>query len=386
MNKNTEQIRIAYIIDSLGKGGAQAALIHLVKYLSKNRNYKQRIYSLNDVVHPDNKRLLLECGAEVTVIGKIPLVTVIGLSRILYDFIAWKPTIILTMLFYSDVIGRIIAKITVRPIILSSIRSLMTLRHKDINKLALFLDRLTVSWADKIIFNNKAAIPLAIKSENIQETQVVYIPNGVDSNFLSTVEINRFKKRQELDISNNVLIIGSIGRLGIEKGFPYLLQSFKIIYPRFPHCMLLIIGTGILLESLRLQVKELGLFEHVVFLGQRTDVPELLSCIDIYIHPSLSEGMPNVVMEAMAIGKPTIATTVGDTAELIEEGKTGWLVEPKNPKMLAEKICYVLNNLEMAEKVGLAAAERMATKFSIEKMGQSYDKLFRSLVSKKLKT
>ncbi|EDN71193.1 glycosyl transferase, group 1 family protein [Beggiatoa sp. PS] len=383
MCENTKPIRIAYIIDSLGKGGAQTALIHLVIYLSK-RNYKQRIYSSNNVVHPDNKKLLLECGVEVKVIGKIQLVTMVGLIRILYNFISWKPTIVLTMLFYSDVIGRIAAKITARPIIISSIRSLMTLRKGDKNRLELYVDRLTVPWADKIIFNNKAAISLALQSEGIQEKQVVYIPNGVDTAFFSTMKIDRLKKREELNISNDILIIGSVGRLGHEKGFPYLLQSLKIIHKQFPHCVLLIIGAGVLLEFLKSKAEELDISEKVIFLGQRIDVPELLSGMDIYIHPSLSEGMPNAVMEAMAIGKPTIATSVGDTVELIEEGKTGWLVEPENSEALAEKICYVLNNPKIAEKVGLAAAERMTQKFSIEKMAQSYDNLFHQLIKEKL--
>ena len=122
MKKDHRPIRIAYVIDSLALRGTQRALIHLVQGLSQ-RNYQQKIYSLNNVVNSDNKKALLECGADVKVIGKLQLLTSIGLIRIVCDWLIWKPDIVFTMLFYSDVIGRIIAKITSVPIIISSIRA-----------------------------------------------------------------------------------------------------------------------------------------------------------------------------------------------------------------------------------------------------------------------
>ena len=103
MDKNTRKIRIIYVIDNLSRGGAQTALIYLVQHLSK-KNYKQRIYSLNNVVHSEHKKALIECEVELRVIGKILLSSGIGLTRMLYEWVTWKPTIVLTMLFYSDVV------------------------------------------------------------------------------------------------------------------------------------------------------------------------------------------------------------------------------------------------------------------------------------------
>jgi len=376
--KNNAPIRIVYLIDNLAKGGAQTALIYLVRYLSK-RNYKQRIYSLNNDVHPDNRKALIECGAEVKVIGKMQLIVAIGLIRLFYDWIGWKPTIVFTMLFYSDVIGRLIAKFIQCPIIISSIRA------KNIykNELHFYFDRFTAQWADKVVFNSRQVVPFAIEHEGIKENQVVYIPNGVNTTD-NYSKLNRFEKCKELGISKDTLIIGSIGRLNSQKGFFYLLQSIQIIQKQFHKYLVLIIGAGHLLEELKSLAKELNISDKVMFLGERSDIFELLSCMDVYTQPSLFEGMPNVVMEAMAVGKPVVATSVDGILELIEEGKTGWLVEPKNSKMLADKINYVLNHPELAEKVGVAGAKHIAINFSLEKMGHSYDRLFRGLIAEKL--
>lgn len=376
---NNEKIRIAYIIDNLGKGGTQTALIHLIQQLSQ-KNYQQQIYCLNNLVHQYNRKALLECGVEIKIVGKLQLVTGLGLMRILYDCIHWKPTILFTVLFYSDIIGRLTAKMTHCPIIISSIRA----RNIYKNQFQLYLDRLTACWADKIIFNTRQAIPFAMKNEGIQQEQIIYIPNGVNVSLFTKNNTNYSKKRKELGISENSPVISSIGRLNPQKGFPYLLQAFQIVQTQFPHSILLIIGAGPLLKTLESLVEKMNLSDNVKFLGERTDIPELLSCTDIYVQSSLFEGMPNAVMEAMATGKSVVATSVDGTLELIEEGKTGWLVEPENSEALAEKICYVLNDLEMAEKVGTAAAERMTKEFSIEKMAQSYDNLFRQLIKEKL--
>ena len=373
---NTKPISVAYVIDNFAKGGAQTALIHLVRYLSK-KNYKQRIYVLNNIVHPDNSKSLLKCAnTEIRIIGKVQLFVGIGLIRILYDFISWKPTIVLTMLFYSDILGRIIAKIANIPIIVSSIRA----RNIDKAKWQFFLDKITAWCANRIVFNSRQVIPFAIKYEGVQKKQVVYIPNGVNIK-LDKSKYNRFKKRQELGISNNTLVIGSIGRLKSQKGFYYLLESINLLSKEFSNLLLIIIGSGPLLEDLQTVVTEIKLSDKVSFLGERTDIAELLFCMDIYVQASLFEGMSNAVMEAMAMGIPVIATSVDGTIELIEEDKTGWLVEPKNVNMLVEKIRYVLNNAEIAKKVATVASEQIAKDFSIERMGESYDKLFHELIT-----
>lgn len=374
-------IRVAYVIDKLALHGSQKTLIYLVQCLSQ-RNYQQRVYCLKDDVHPDNQNRLLKCGAEVSVIGKSRFLMMIGLVNIVSDWLIWKPDIVFTMLFYSDIIGRIIAKITAVPIIISSIRSSIRARNNNKSKFQLYLDRLTVRWADKVVFNNQEVIPFAIKYEEIHVEQIVHIPNGVDT---SLDPIEPMKKRRELGISKDTLLIGSVGRLHHDKGCIHLLRAFQLVRKQVDDCVLLFIGTGALLDPLTSLAKNLGVSEKTLFLGERTDVYELLACLNVYVQASVWEGMSNALMEAMALGKAVVATAVGGTLELIEDGETGWLVEPENADMLAEKICYVLKHPAMAAKIGAVAAERMAKEFSVEKMANAYDAMLRGLVVEKLR-
>lgn len=377
MDENPGQIRVAYVIDKLVcYGGAQKILISLIRQLSR-KQYQQTIYSLKDVVHPDCKRALTECGVDVKVVGKWQLLMTVGLARIIYDWLSWKPNIVVTMLFYSDVIGRSAAKIASVPVIISSIRG----RNSSKKGWQFFLDRITARWVDKVVFNSKHVIPFAMQYEGVREDQIAHIPNGVN---ISPAPIDPVKKRQELGISKNTVVIGSVGRLHPEKGFSDLLRAFQHVQKQFNDSVLLLIGPGALLEPLTFLAKELNIAENVIFLGERTDVHELLGCLDVYVQTSLFEGMSNALMEAMAMGKAVVATAVGGTLELIEDGKTGWFVEPENVEMLTEKICYVLSHPEFAEKIGSAAAGRMRREFALEKMVNAYDRLFRGLIAKKL--
>ena len=134
--------------------------------------------------------------------------------------------------------------------------------------------------------------------------------------------------------------------------------------------------------ELEAEVLRLGITGQVRFLGERADVPDLLACMDVYVQASIYEGMPNAVMEAMAAGKPVVATGVDGTRELIVDGKTGWLVEPSDTRAMADHIVYALKNIAEARCVGETAAQRIAEDFSLDKMILAYDKLYRELAAR----
>jgi glycosyltransferase involved in cell wall biosynthesis len=369
-------IRIVYVIDKLVRyGGAQKVLLQLVQRLTQ-QDYHQRIYCMNDILYPEIKQVLLTTGSEVRVIGKRQLLTLIGLWRMIMEWNRWKPDIVFTMLFYSDVIGRVIGKITSVPVIISSIRA----KNLDKRKWQFWCDRLTAGWADKVVFNSKETIPFAMKYEGIRPEQVVYIPNGVS---IHVPHCYPEQKRAEFGIPPEAIIIGSIGRLCPQKGYYTLLKAFQMVQCQFSDCYLLIVGRGTLRDQLHRYAGELGIAEHIRFLGERTDIGALLDCMDLYVQSSVFEGMPNAVMEAMAAGKPVVATAVDGTVELIEDGRTGWLVAPEQPERLAETLKYVLQHAELAQHVAAAAATHMADHFAVEKMVAAYDALFREVLIRK---
>ena len=126
----------------------------------------------------------------------------------------------------------------------------------------------------------------------------------------------------------------------------------------------------------------LGIGGRVVFTGFRLDVPELLSEVAISVLPSLSEALPNVVLESMAAGVPVVATRVGGNPEVVEEGVTGLLVPPQDPAALAKAICRLLENPELASRYGRAGKQRIAEQFSLERMVRQTETLYLDLIRK----
>jgi glycosyltransferase involved in cell wall biosynthesis len=171
-------------------------------------------------------------------------------------------------------------------------------------------------------------------------------------------------------------VIGTVGNLYPVKGQTYLLKAIAAVAQSFPDVTCLIAGRGQLLGALQAETARLGIGDRVHFLGFRQDIPELLREMDIFVLPSLSEGLPLSALEAMAAGKPVIATDVGGTSEAVLDGRTGFLVPPEDPQALSDKITHLLRHRELAGCFGEAGRERVAQYFSLQTMTKRYEALY----------
>jgi glycosyltransferase involved in cell wall biosynthesis len=367
-------IRIAYVIDNLRREGTQTALINLIEGLVP-RGYECRVYCLNNA-HPAIVGQLESAGARVVVYGKWQTLTLVGLARLFAELLRWRPHIIQTQLFASDISGRVLGALSGVPVRLSSIRGI----NRNKRPWQLVCDRLTVPLVQAVTFNSSAAVPFAQAFEGVRPHQVVHIPNGI-----AFVPHDRASARaalqDELSIPPERVLLGSVGRLEPVKGHVYLVDAFAQIAADLPHSVLLIAGEGSQRAALEAAAARHLLGERVRFLGLRGDVPRLLAALDLYVHPSLHEGMPNAVMEAMAAGCPIVASEVGGIPELLVDGESGWLVAPQDSAALAAALRYALTHEAEARRVGAAAARRVAERFSLNAMVQSYDDLYRRLLA-----
>jgi glycosyltransferase involved in cell wall biosynthesis len=354
------------------------ALTHLASGLA-NYGYRQRVYCLNNLADPGIVRSLRSSGAEVRVLSKAQFVALIGLVRLFLEFRSWRPSVVQTFLTYGDMIGRTIARLANVPVVVSSIRA----RNLDKRWWQFLSDRITIRWVDRVVFNSRQVIPFALANEGVGPEQVVYIPNGVHVGDLRDEPNATPRTRSGLSLPPTARVVGTVGRLDPQKGHRFLLAAFSRVLSNAPDAVLLVIGDGPLRGKLQAEAKELGLSDRVRFLGQRGDVPALLSCMDVYVQASLWEGMPNAVMEAMAAARPVVATAVDGAKELITDGETGWLVEPSDATAMAERIAHALEDVKEAESVGAAAARRMARDFTVQQMVLAYDKLYRELLAAK---
>ncbi|MCU4156459.1 glycosyltransferase family 4 protein [Carboxylicivirga sp. A043] len=179
----------------------------------------------------------------------------------------------------------------------------------------------------------------------------------------------------------NPLVIVSTGRLAKQKGFEYLIDAARSIVKNHPNIYFFIAGTGKLETVLKRQIHELHLDENVHLLGFQKNISELLNAADLFVLPSLYEGMPNSLMEALAHGLPAVSTRVNGVEELMKDGEHGYVVEPKSVSDLEEAIEKLIVDAELKEK-GQQGAKHVKEKFSINKMVDSLEKHLLQQISK----
>jgi glycosyltransferase involved in cell wall biosynthesis len=178
-------------------------------------------------------------------------------------------------------------------------------------------------------------------------------------------------------------IIYSAGSLSEQKGFTFLIRAAALLKQTRNDLLFAVSGEGRLAEKLKREIAKNGVEDSFIFLGFTADIYPFLKSCDLFVLPSLYEGMPNVVMEAMAMNKPVIATDVNGTRELMIAGKTGLIVPPKNPAALAEAIAAVIDNPQMLSDFGNAGYERVKQNFTMQAMTDRLEEYFDQLLKDK---
>lgn len=208
--------------------------------------------------------------------------------------------------------------------------------------------------------------------------KLITLYNGINLSKYDKFE-NKPELRREFGLSDNDLVALSVGSLFEVKGFKYLLAAAALIIDQLPTFHLVIAGDGDR-TSLFEQAEQLGISENVHLIGFRDDVPQLLNMADLYVCSSLSEGLSLSILEAMAVGKPIVATDVGGNPELINEGRNGLLVPSENPTELADRILRLARDNTLAESFGNNAREKVYEQFSLEAMTNNYERLYRQFL------
>jgi glycosyltransferase involved in cell wall biosynthesis len=208
----------------------------------------------------------------------------------------------------------------------------------------------------------------------VPRRRVVTIHNGVDAGRASSLP--RAEARARLGLPEGVPVAITVARLAPEKDHLTLLRAAAGLRARLPELHCLLVGGGRLEAGLRQQAERLGLQSSVLFLGQRTDVAELLPAADVFVLPSLQEGLSIAVLEAMSAGLPVVATAVGGNSLLVREGQTGFLAPPRDADALAKAMEAVLTQPERASQLGAAGRARVQAEFSVEDTARRYLDLY----------
>ena len=210
----------------------------------------------------------------------------------------------------------------------------------------------------------------------LPDNKIMVVHNAVkafDSEIVCDPLINKLHE-------NGSFIVGNIGRLSEQKGMEYFIRAIPSVTVKHPEANFLIIGSGDCEEKLKSLVAELELTDRVIFLGYRTDIQNIMSQLDLIVLSSLWEGLPLTPIEAFSVGKTIVATDVDGTIEIVEDGVSGLLVEPRHPKQIAEKINWIIEHPNEKYQMEIAGKKRFVTEFSFAVFREKYINCYKDAV------
>ena len=279
--------------------------------------------------------------------------------------------------FYPNIFTVPVARLAGASIVVASIRDtgdLLTPMQRRLQKMVCRL-------ADCVLVNAEA-IRRSLLEQGYDPSKIVVIRNGIT--------LSKFARkgrsavlRRELGIPQSARLVAVFSRLNWMKGVEFFLDAAIVLAERFPDVCFLVVGDGGNKKELEEQAYRLGLGQRIVFTGFRSDVSDLLSEVAISVLPSLSEGTSNTLLESMAAGIPVIATRVGGNPEVIEDGVSGLLVPPRDSGALADAMGRLLDDEDLASRLGQAGMRRVTEIFSIEGSVHETEHLYQRLVGAK---
>jgi len=255
-------------------------------------------------------------------------------------------------------------------------------RHKSTPVSASFRHALLYRWLPHAVTTTGEAVRQQLIDHNGLDPAAVFsIPTGVDmQRFQPGFPNGDFK--QGLGIQGGHPVVGTVSFLRSEKGMDVLIDAMCLLKKEFPLVCCLMVGAGQERQKLLDQIRERNLEGTVVLTGFREDIPELLKVMDVFVLPSLEEGMPQSLLQAMAMERAVVASSVGGVPEVIRNGETGLLVQPRDPAALAHQIAWLLREPDQSKAMGQAGRQVIVRHYSVESMVTKTEALYSSLWEK----
>ncbi|MBC7817023.1 MAG: glycosyltransferase [Planctomycetaceae bacterium] len=363
-------IRIAFCITDLDVGGAERMFVELVTRLDRHR-WEPRVYCLSGPGALVER--LQAAEIPVTCFGAKSVRHIGVVQRLATELKKFSPALIQCFLFHGNFVGRLAAWRAGVSRVVCGIRV-----AERRSRVPLWLDRLTQGFVDHNVCVSRAVAEFSIHKAKLKASKISVIPNAVEfDHFANAVAVDR----SSLGLSAAPLVL-FVGRLDPQKAPFVLLEAFAHLLERHLDWQLLFVGEGSLRASMEEWITRHCLGHRIRIAGWRADVPELLKAADLLTLPSLWEGMPNIVLEAMAAGLPVVVSRVEGTDELIQDGETGLLVTPGSSIELERQIEAVLTNAELSLQLRTTAQLAVHKLFTMEHMVSAYEQLYARLIAK----
>jgi glycosyltransferase involved in cell wall biosynthesis len=382
------RIKILFVIGTLDIGGTERQLVALVTRLDRRR-FQPTVCCL--AAGGPLEASLREAGIPVTVVGfrgfrpsmgpnlilRLPAMLV-ELTRFWRLIRSERPDIVHGLLFWAYVLAAPAAQLAGVPTVLASRRSLGLFKADKWHYLR--LERFTNRLTDLIVANSEAVKADTVRQERLDPDKVLVIHNGVDLGQFPARAASPHV-RQELRIPDAAKVVTVVANFIHYKGHEAFLSAWQVVVRRLPGSVALLVGDGPLRLALEARAAQLGLAESVCFLGTRDDVAAVLSAADVVVHPSQQEGFSNAILEAMAAGRPVVATAVGGNNEAVVHEETGLLVPVDDSDTMAAAMLRLLEHPAEATAFGAAGRRRIEAHFDLRKTVREYERLYERLAS-----
>ena len=366
-----KKIKVFHLITSLEVGGAQNGLLLGLPRFDSER-YEHILCSIMGEMQMADR--FSDAGVQVISLGlksKYDLLVAYRLRNALKIF---QPDILHTYLLHANVLGRIVGRLSGVETIISSERTVGL--TKGMRRLATML---TNPLTDAVEVNAKTVGAAVVEDLGVPAKKIEVVRSGFDFSSYSGPS-KRDEIRSDLGIGEEVHLVLSAARFRPSKGVEYAIRAFATANEERPNSHLLIAGEGEQFEFLVNLAQSLGITENVTFIGRRNDIPDLLAASDSMLLASLNEGLPRIGIEAMAAGKPVIATDVGGTSEVVINNETGILVQPKDIATTAAKLIGLIDDSELCTRLGEVGRRRVQQNYSVDNYVDRLDGLYHRLL------
>jgi len=376
--------RVCHLISCLMKGDVPSSGI-LAQIVSQDKNqFQHSIWSMYPPPPDRNPQAMIaqsEIGYKVFNMGA-SFLDVRILIPLIQQLRQERPAILHCHLVRANIYGRIAAKIAGLPVVISTLRNVeeYMVGQDPISRAMRRVERMTACWVSKYVAVSEGVRQKAIECLNLTPDKIVTILNAIDLVPYSRGLTERSTVRAEFGIRPEDVVVGSVGRLHPQKKYPFLVRTAEIIRAKFPNVRFVIIGDGEERPTLESMIADLGLKDAVLLPGLRSDIPRILQAFDIFVLPSLYEGLSRALMEAMAAGLPSIVTDVGGNAEAVEQGETGFVLPAGDEEGFTSSLETLLRNPDLRRSMGKAGRERAHKLFDAERMARQYIDLYQRLL------
>ena len=372
---NNDLPLICFLVTSLSYGGAETVLITLATNL-RSRGWPVKLICM---IRPEARvEQLTSCGIEVESLNMHRGVpdprAIFRLAMLLRK---WKPSILHSHMVHANLLGRIVRLFVHVPVVISTAHNI-----DEGGRWREIFYRLTDFLADVTTNVSQAAVDRYIEVGAAPRHRIRFIPNGLNTEKFKPDVHDRERLRDELGLDKAFVWL-AIGRLVEAKDYPNMIKAFAML-PEGTVAKLLIVGQGELEAELKQLVRDLQQENRIHFIGVRQDIPQLMNAIDGYVMSSAWEGLPMVLLEAAACGKPIVATDVGGNREIVLNKSSGFIVPAGNARELASAVTNV-SSMSSSDRniMGNAGRQYVEGKYSIESVVSMWEDLYKEFLSVK---